>query len=85
MVFEKKEKQNVLSEEMAALDCPYCGATIYQPLSWFKRTYSTCPACDRGLAAAQFETTLAVLEQAMDESIDEMVLGEPHSGCCGHH
>jgi hypothetical protein len=80
-----KEKRNVLAEEMLILDCPYCGAAIYQPLSWFKKTYSTCPACDQGLAASQFENTIFELEQALDESIDEMVYGKPHSGCCGNH
>ena len=80
-----KEKRYVLAEEMLILDCPYCGAAIYQPLSWFKKTYSTCPACDQGLASSQFENTIADLEQALDESIDEMVYGKPHSSCCGNH
>lgn len=75
----------MLAEEMIALDCPYCGVTIHQPLSWFKKTYSTCPACDNGLAASQFETTITLLEQAMDDSIDEMVHGTLQGGCCGSH
>ncbi|ABA88716.1 hypothetical protein Pcar_1470 [Syntrophotalea carbinolica DSM 2380] len=75
----------MLAEEMIAIDCPYCGAAIYQPLSWFKKTYSTCPACDQGLAASQFETTIAHLEQAMDENIEEMVYGKPQGSCCGYH
>jgi hypothetical protein len=75
----------VLAEEMLALDCPYCGSTIYQPISWFKQTYSTCPACDGGLAAGQFEKTITDLEQAMDEDVDEMIFGKPQGGCCGNH
>lgn len=70
---------------MITLECPYCGEAIYQPLSWFKKTYSTCPACDRGLAAGQFEKVIADLEQALDESIDEMLQEKPHGGCCGNH
>lgn len=71
-----KEYRYVLAEEMIALDCPYCGVTLHHPLGWFKRPYFTCPACDRGLASAQFEKIIAELEQAMDKSIEEMVLGE---------
>jgi hypothetical protein len=75
----------VLAEELLMLDCPYCGAAIHQTLSWFKKTYSTCPACDKGLAATQFEATILALEQAMDESIDEMLNGKKPEGCCGGH
>jgi len=75
----------VLAEEMLMLGCPYCGAAIHQTLSWFKKTYSTCPACAKGLAATQFEAAILALEQAMDESIDEMVNGKTPEGCCGGH
>lgn len=73
------------TEEMIALDCPYCGEIIYQPLSWFKKTYSTCPNCDKGLTASQFEKAVFELEQTLDESIDEMLQKKPHGGCCGKH
>lgn len=66
-----------------ALDCPYCGELIYESLSWFKKTYSTCPSCNRGLAANQFSAIISDLEKSMEESIEEMVLGQQHGGCCG--
>lgn len=66
-----------------ALDCPYCKEPIYETLDWFKKSYSTCPACDKGLVAGQFEAVVADLEQAMEESIDEMIHGRTSSGCCG--
>jgi hypothetical protein len=67
-----------------ALDCPYCGESIYEALSWFKKTYSTCPNCDRGLAASQFSAVISDLEKSMEESIEEMVLGQQQGGsCCG--
>jgi hypothetical protein len=72
----------VSAEPKIALDCPYCGASIYETLSWFKKTYSTCPSCDKGLAADQFSAVLADLEQAMDASIEEMVHGTSHGCCC---
>ncbi len=73
----------MLTEENIALDCPYCGEAIYQPLRWFKKTYSTCPACERGLAAGQFAAAVDEIEQALDERIEDMVKGRPRSGCCG--
>ncbi|MBN2427170.1 MAG: hypothetical protein JXK94_02415 [Deltaproteobacteria bacterium] len=72
------------AESKVALDCPYCGEAIYGTLDWFKRTYSTCPNCDKGLSAGQFSAVVADLEQAMDASIEEMVHGTPHGGCCGN-
>jgi hypothetical protein len=66
-----------------ALDCPYCGVPIYETLEWFKKAYSTCPDCDKGLSADQFATVINDLEQAMNENIEEMVHGQPHGGCCG--
>ena len=71
------------TETKIALDCPYCNESIYEELPWFKKTYSTCPHCDKGLASGQFATVIADLEQAMDTSIEEMIHGQPHSGCCG--
>lgn len=71
------------TESHIALDCPYCKEAIYQALSWFKQTYSTCPHCEQGLAASQFENAIADLEQAMDESIEELIYGQPSGGCCG--
>jgi uncharacterized protein with PIN domain len=65
------------------LDCPYCGASIYEALSWFKKDYSTCPACEQGLAAGQFSAVIANLEQAMAANIEEMLNGPPASSCCG--
>ena len=65
-----------------ALDCPYCHKAIYASISWFKQTYSTCPHCEQGLAAGQFETAIIDLEQAMDESIEELLNGPPQT-CCG--
>lgn len=74
----------MLDEPKIALDCPYCGASIFEPLSWFKKTYSTCPACDKGLAAGQFAAIIADLEQVMDENIEEMLYGpSSHTSCCG--
>ncbi len=68
------------SEEIA-LDCPYCRAEIYRPLAWFKQTYATCPKCHGGLAATQFETLIAELEQAFAAADDELVLGSRVCGC----
>ena len=64
------------------IDCPYCGAPIYQTVSWFKKAYSTCPACDQGLVAGQFASIVADLEQAMDENIEEVLHGKSQAGCC---
>ncbi len=69
-------------EIMIALDCPYCGESIYEALSWFKQTYSTCPSCDKGLAAGQFAAVVADLEQAMEDRVEELVNGQPNTGCC---
>lgn len=71
------------TETNIALDCPYCGESIYESLDWFKKTFSTCPCCDNGLSAGQFATAISELEQAMDASIEEMLHGQPHSSCCG--
>ena len=72
------------TETNIALDCPYCGESIYEPLSWFKKTYSTCPGCDKGLSANQFSSVVSDLEKAMEERIEEMVNGRPQGGgCCG--
>ena len=71
------------TETKIALDCPYCGESIYETLDWFKKSYSTCPVCDKGLVAGQFAAVIKDLEQAMNESIEEMLHGQPHGGCCG--
>jgi hypothetical protein len=73
----------VFTEEKISLDCPYCGEGIYETLSWFKRTYFTCPACQKGLAADQFAAVITEFEQEMDARIEEEVRGAPSSGCCG--
>lgn len=70
-------------ETNLALDCPYCGEQIYESLNWFKKTYSTCPHCDKGLAAGQFAAAVTDLEQAMEANIEEMVHGQSEGGCCG--
>lgn len=72
----------MLEEEKVSLDCPYCGEAIYETLSWFRRTYFTCPACQKGLAASQFATVIADIGQALDARIEETVKGAPDSGCC---
>jgi len=73
-------------EENISLDCPACGEAIYRPLSWFRKTYSTCPACGAGLAAAQFASALEAIEQEFEASDDELVHGKPSGGgCCGRH
>ncbi len=72
------------TEPNITLDCPYCNEAIHETLSWFKTTYFTCPACDQGLAADQFATVIADLEEAMDASIEEMLNGQPNSSCCGN-
>lgn len=69
------------SEEMIALDCPYCQASLIQPLSWFKQSYATCPVCAGGIAAGQFAPLVETLEQAFDASVEEMILGTSSSGC----
>ena len=79
-----KEFKTVCAETKIALDCPYCGESIYEALNWFKKTYSTCPHCNRGLAAGQFSKVLADLEQAMDASVEEMLQGKPQDGFCGN-
>lgn len=73
----------MFSEEIVSLDCPYCQAAIARPLNWFKQTYTTCPACQGGLAAGQFAPLIEQLEQAIDSSVDEMILGERPGGCAG--
>ncbi len=70
------------AEPKIALNCPCCGVSIYETLSWFKKTYSTCPACGNGLSADQFGTIIADIEQAMAANIEEMVLGHQHTSCC---
>lgn len=71
------------NEEEIVLDCPNCHGALARPLSWFKQTYFTCPACGGGLAAAQFATLIDELEQAFEESTATMLRGA-ESGCgCG--
>ena len=71
------------TETNISLDCPYCSEAIYATMSWFKKTYATCPNCDKGLASSQFATAINELEQAMEASIEEMIHGQPQGGCCG--
>ena len=73
----------MFSEEKIALDCPYCGTAIYQPLSWFKKAYSTCPTCQQGLAASQFAVAVEEVEQEFNAQIEDMVKGASQTGCCG--
>ena len=72
----------MFAEEKISLDCPYCGEGIYETLSWFKRRYFTCPACQKGLAAGQFASLIADIEAALDARIEEEVKGSPGGGCC---
>ncbi len=69
-------------EPRISIDCPYCSEAIYEPLSWFKKDYSTCPACQQGLAAGQFATLVANYEQARLDSIEEMLGGPTSTSCC---
>lgn len=73
------------TEEMIALDCPNCGAALYRPLAWFKKTYGTCPACGGGVAAKQFAAALMSIELELDASVEEMLRGRSATGCCGRH
>jgi len=73
------------TEEKISLDCPCCGESIYQPVSWFKKTYSTCPACDAGLASGQFEAAVREIEKALDDHVEDILYGQSSSGCCGCH
>lgn len=73
----------MFAETKITLDCPYCSESIFESLSWFKKSYSTCPHCDKGLVAGQFSAVISDLEQSVDESIEEMIHGQPHSSCCG--
>jgi len=77
------EKKLLPFEPKLTLNCPYCGESILETLGWFKKTYSTCPYCENGLAASQFSTILADLEQAMDENIEKMLFGSVPTSCCG--
>lgn len=77
------ESTTVHEEMMIALDCPCCGESVYETLNWFKQTCSVCPSCDKGLTASQFAALLSDLEQAMEESVEELIYGQPHGGCCG--
>ena len=72
-----------MTSENIVLDCPYCREAISRPLPWFKNPYFSCPMCKNGLAAGQFASMVDDIEQALDGSIEEMVHGEPVSGCCG--
>lgn len=74
-------------QEMISLECPSCQGELYQPISWFKQTYFTCPACGAGLAAGQFSVLINDLEQELEARIEELLHGSPHGGCCGgkHH
>ncbi|HKJ04274.1 MAG TPA: hypothetical protein VJ974_01655 [Geopsychrobacteraceae bacterium] len=78
-----RKNNPVTSEPKIELACPYCNASIQETLSWFKKTYSTCPSCGQGLAAGQFATVIRDLEQAMDAHLEEMIYGVPESSCCG--
>jgi len=69
-------------ESKISLDCPYCREAIYETLSWFKKDYSTCPACEQGLAAGQFAGIIKNLEQAVAASIEEMLNAKPSGSCC---
>jgi len=71
----------MFAEEMIALECPYCRASLIQPLSWFKQSYVNCPACAGGIAAGQFTPLIEELERAFDASVEEMILGTPDNGC----
>lgn len=72
----------MISEKKISLDCPYCGEGIYETMGWFKQTYFTCPACQKGLAAGQFAAVIADLEASLDARIEEDVKGSPGGGCC---
>lgn len=71
----------MLANEEIALECPYCKGEIYQPLTWFKQAYNTCPTCGGGLAASQFDAAVAEIEAALEASIEEMVQGSRVCGC----
>lgn len=64
------------------LDCPYCDATIYQSIDWFKQSYMSCPECGQGLAGAQFCAVISDLEEEIDRNIEEMLRPKTR-GCCG--
>lgn len=72
-----------MPERKISLECPYCKTDIYRPLSWFRRSYSTCPACEQGLAAGQFDVAVAEIEQELDAQIEAMIVGRSKEGCCG--
>lgn len=75
----------MLVKEEIALECPYCKGEIYQPLAWFKQAYSTCPCCDGGLAASQFDAAVTEIEVALEASVEEMIVGQKGCGCnCNH-
>lgn len=73
----------MFAETKITLDCPSCCQSINETLDWFKKSDSTCPHCDKGLTESQFSAVIADLEQSMDESIEEMLHGQSHGGCCG--
>ncbi len=73
----------MLFEPRISLECPYCDESIYETLDWFKKDYSTCPACEQGLAAGQFSALIANLEHEMAANIEEMVNGQAPTSCCG--
>jgi len=83
MLFTIRKNKPVSLEPKINLACPYCNESIYETLSWFKKPYSTCPACDKGLAAGQFTSVISELEQAMDARIEEIIDDAPHTSCCG--
>lgn len=71
-------------EERIIMDCPYCGGSIEKPLSFFRKTFSTCPCCERGLSAGQFARLVEEIDAAFDAGVEEMILGSlEKSGCCG--
>ena len=69
--------------EMISLPCPTCQTAIYRPLSWFRRTYGTCPHCGTGLASGQFAELLDAVEREFDARIDELLGGQDQPGCSG--
>ena len=71
-------------ESKIALDCPCCGESIYQTPSWFRKSYSNCPMCEKELRGEQFDALIHDLEQAFDDHIDTILSEKPQGGgCCG--
>lgn len=70
-------------ESKIALDCPECGALIYETAAWFCKSFSTCPECEKPLRREQFDVVIHDLEQAFDARIEEMMSEVTPGGCCG--